>query len=199
MSSNISLYTISAVLILDKDGSRLFAKYYQRHDDTLGAPAGSTPENSDLKFLTVAQQIAFEKAVFSKINKVHQDILLYDNHLITYRQVNDVVIVMVAKITENESLVYSAVSNLYEAIRILLDYSLDSATILDKFDLVALAIDETIEEGILIEIDPAVIVSRVTSEPKEEILASNIELNEKTLFSAFSLARRFGEKLQQSL
>lgn len=196
MSLNISLHTVSAVLILDKEGNRLFAKYYKHptEDATKDSKAGF-----DSQFQTLAQQQKFEKAIFSKVNKVHQDILLYDNHLVTYKQANEVIFIMVAKMSENESLIYSALANLYESVRILLDYSVDSTTILENFDMVALAIDETVEEGVLMEIDPAVIVSRVTKGPSLEITTHGIEINENTISSAFSFAKRFGERLQQSL
>uniref|UniRef100_A0A8C3T7B0 Coatomer subunit zeta n=1 Tax=Chelydra serpentina TaxID=8475 RepID=A0A8C3T7B0_CHESE len=46
-----SLYTVKAVLILDNDGDRLFAKYY---DDT---------------YPTVKEQKAFEKNIFNKTHR----------------------------------------------------------------------------------------------------------------------------------
>ena len=44
MSLNISLYTISAVLILDNEGNRLFAKYYK-------SSLGEDSANPSSKFL----------------------------------------------------------------------------------------------------------------------------------------------------
>uniref|UniRef100_A0A8C3NNB7 Coatomer subunit zeta n=1 Tax=Cyanoderma ruficeps TaxID=181631 RepID=A0A8C3NNB7_9PASS len=46
-----SLYTVKAVIILDNDGERLFAKYY---DDT---------------YPSVKEQRAFEKNIFSKTHR----------------------------------------------------------------------------------------------------------------------------------
>lgn len=193
MSLNTSLYTVTASLILDSDGGRLYANYYTGHDETH-------------PFRSQAQQLKFEKALFPKIYKMHQDVILFDNHLITYKQTNDVVLVLVAPIDENELMVYLLTSNLNEALLILLDNALDKLTVLDKYDLVALAVDETIDDGAVLEIDPAIIVSRVTKTTEKnaslsiEVNSNKIELNERSLFNAFSFAsKKIGERLQQGL
>lgn len=188
MPVNTSLYTVSSVLILDNEGSRLFAKYFGIQNEQ--------------QFTTQTQQLSFEKSVFSKINKVNQDILLYDNHLITYKQANDIILIIVAKINENESLIYSLVSNLFDSLSILLDNTVDKSSILEKYDSVSLAIDEAIDDGIILEIDPAIIVSRVTNDAAEANhgIDLNIDLSEKGLFNALSFAsKKIGERLQQGL
>ncbi|KAK6462174.1 golgi-to-ER vesicle coat component [Scheffersomyces coipomensis] len=206
MALNISLYTISAVLILDNEGSRLYAKYY--NPPAIDGPPQSQTQllsqqqphqlSNDNQFQTLSQQLKFEKELFSKVNKIHQDIILYDNHLITYKQSNDIILLVVAKINENESLIYSIMANLFESLNILLDNTIDRATILDKYDIVTLTIDETIDDGIIIETDPAIIVSRVTNPPSNQI---DVHVNiDKGLFDAFSFAsKKISERLQQGL
>lgn len=184
MSVNILLYTITLVLILDNDGRRLFAKYYHDEDH-----------------LTLAQQTKFETSLFPKINKVNEDILLYDNHLVAYKQVNDITIAVVAKLNENESLVYLVVASLNEALTILLENSLDKNTVIEKYDMVSLAVDETVDDGIVMEIDPAIIVSRVTNPPLANAVDNiKIDISERGLFNAFSFAtKKIGERLQQGI
>ncbi|CDQ81853.1 unnamed protein product [Oncorhynchus mykiss] len=65
-----SLYTVKAVLILDNDGERLYAKYY---DDT---------------YPSVKEQKAFEKNIFSKTHRTDsmKCILI---HTCTYSQVSE--------------------------------------------------------------------------------------------------------------
>ncbi|AOW31098.1 hypothetical protein MG5_05689 [Candida albicans P57072] len=200
MSLNISLYTISAVLILDNEGNRLFAKYYK---SSLGEDSANPSSKFPHQFDTQQQQLNFEKSLFSKTYKVNQDILLYDNHLIAYKQTNDLLLYLVAPLNENESLIYSTMNNLFEALTILLDNTVDKQTILDKYDMVCLAIDETIDDGIIIEYDPATIVSRVTNPPSavyENVNLKNIDISEKGLFNALSFAsKKLGERLQQGL
>lgn len=191
MSLNISLYTVSAALVLGSEGKRLFAKYYRTDDDTQA-------------YKTLQQQTTFEQALYSKINKLHQDVILYDNHLITYKQTNDVILVIVGAINENEAMLYSLASNINEALTILLDNSLDKATVLEKYDMVSLCLDEAIDDGIVLEIDPAIIVSRVTNPPSGSAIANDlnlhIDISEKGLFNALSFAgKKISERLQQGL
>ncbi|CAK9436249.1 uncharacterized protein LODBEIA_P08070 [Lodderomyces beijingensis] len=216
MSFNTTLYTVSALLILDNEGNRLYAKYYTSSLAEPQKEASSTP-NSTTKTKARAtsstsssgtgaqqEQLKSEKTLFSKINKVNQDIILYDQHIICYKQTNDVTIILTAPINENECLIYSTLTNLIEALQILLNNnSVDKQTIITNYDLVTLAIDETIDDGIIIEYDPATIVSRVTNAPVNNptvVDLKNIDLSEKGLFNALSFAgKKLGERLQQGL
>ncbi|EGV61213.1 Golgi-to-ER vesicle coat component [Yamadazyma tenuis] len=190
--TNISLYTITSCLILDKDGKRLYGKYYQTQ--TLH------PE-----LTTLAQQVEFEKKIFDKINRVNQDILLFNSNLVVYKQVNDVLLIIVANLDENESLIYQLLSNLNDSLNILLDNTLDKVTILEKYDMVSLCVDEAIDDGVILEIDSSVLVSRVTNPPSGASLGQDLNLNkidisEKGFLNALSFAsKKIGERLQQGL
>ena len=230
MSLNSTLYTISALLILDNEGNRLFAKYYTSSLDeqpqhkesgssksktksstastSASSPAPtsqspSTQKQQQQQLKQHQQQLKSEKTLFSKINKVNQDILLYDNQIIVYKQINDVSIIITSPINENECLIYSTLNNLIEALTILLNSTVDKQTIINNYDLVSLAIDETIDDGIIIEYDPATIVSRVTNAPVNNptvVDLKNIDISEKGLFNALSFAgKKLGERLQQGL
>ena len=63
MSLNISLYTISAVLILDNEGNRLFAKYYK---SSLGEDSANPSSKFPHQFDTQQQQLNFENHYFPK-------------------------------------------------------------------------------------------------------------------------------------
>jgi len=73
--SNLSLYTITALLILDTDGNRVLAKYYAPPHQTspgtglvadLGAGNGG-PGMGGLS--TLKEQKAFEKSVWEKVRR----------------------------------------------------------------------------------------------------------------------------------
>jgi hypothetical protein len=53
--SNLSLYSVKAVLILDTDGQRLLAKYYPHAKE----------------FATLKEQKAFEKSLFEKTRRTN--------------------------------------------------------------------------------------------------------------------------------
>lgn len=60
LSMNLSLYSIDAFIILDSDGHRILAKYYQSKNH----PRGESKE-----FLTLKEQKAFEKGLWLKTKK----------------------------------------------------------------------------------------------------------------------------------
>lgn len=57
---NLSLYTISAFIIIDTDGHRVLAKYYHPK---------SHPSGESQKFRTLKEQRAFEKGLWQKTKK----------------------------------------------------------------------------------------------------------------------------------
>lgn len=57
---NLTLYTVSAFLILDTDGHRVLAKYYRPKNHP----------NGEMKtFMTLKEQRAFEKGLWDKTKK----------------------------------------------------------------------------------------------------------------------------------
>lgn len=75
LQSNLSLYTVTALLILDSEGQRVFAKYYNPPHQAvpatgipaeLGVGAGGPGMGGLLGF---KEQKAFEKSVFDKIRR----------------------------------------------------------------------------------------------------------------------------------
>ena len=57
---NLSLYTISAFIIMDTDGHRVLAKYYHPK---------SHPSGESQKFHALKEQRAFEKGLWQKTKK----------------------------------------------------------------------------------------------------------------------------------
>lgn len=214
-----TLYTVKAVLILDNEGKRVFAKYYQAPHDPLAIPSISNkPEASsktksvgskskehttqDVSSLSalVKEQKAFEKGLFSKTFKQSADIILYeDTAVVAYKQVGDVMLYIVGNtVDENEIMLYNTLIGLRDAITILLSQNFYKKTILENYDLVALVIDECIDSGIILESDPMALVERVSKAPSNEPTINNIELTEQGLFNVYQLARgKLSEKLRQ--
>ena len=57
---NLTLYAVTAFIILDSDGNRVMAKYYRPKGHPEGEPKG---------FATVKEQKAFEKGLWQKTKK----------------------------------------------------------------------------------------------------------------------------------
>lgn len=67
----------------------------------------------------------------------------------------------------------------------------DKRTIIENYDLVSLTIDETIDDGIILETDPVMIASRVSRAPAADAPnMKNIDLTEQGLMNAWEFGKR---------
>ncbi|CAG8585442.1 6191_t:CDS:2, partial [Cetraspora pellucida] len=101
---NLSLYTTTAVILLDGEGNRILAKYYG---------------NRNL-YPTPKEQKVFEKGLFDKTRRANGEIILYDNHVVLYRSNIDVFFYVVGSAEENELLLSSILNAFYDAVSSLL-------------------------------------------------------------------------------
>jgi len=67
--------------------------------------------------------------------------------------------------------------------------------------LVSLAIDEIVDDGIILETDPVIVASRVSRPPVQDITAmQGIDLSEQGLLNAWQFGKRqLSERLRQGL
>ncbi|CAM5116993.1 unnamed protein product [Natator depressus] len=93
-----SLYTVKAVLILDNDGDRLFAKYY---DDT---------------YPTVKEQKAFEKNIFNKTHRTDSEIALLEGLTVVYKSSIDLYFYVIGSSYENELMLMAVLNCLFDSL-----------------------------------------------------------------------------------
>ncbi|KAF5100864.1 hypothetical protein D0Z03_000743 [Geotrichum reessii] len=216
--ADLSLYSIKATLILDNEGNRLYTKYY--------SPPHADTEASSTSLTSSKDQKAFEKSLFAKTNKQNSDVLIFDNHLIVYKQILDVSIYLVASsVTENEAMLFQVLIGIKDALSIVLANTgssssnsmggssnsssggagsggIDKRAVLEHYDLVSLVIDEAIDSGIILEVDPTILANRTSKMPKSGSALDGgvptIELSEQGLHNVFQFARgKLTEKLRQ--
>uniref|UniRef100_A0A8C7RBA4 Coatomer subunit zeta n=1 Tax=Oncorhynchus mykiss TaxID=8022 RepID=A0A8C7RBA4_ONCMY len=130
-----SLYTVKAVLILDNDGERLYAKYY---DDT---------------YPSVKEQKAFEKNIFSKTHRTDSEIALLEGLTVVYKSNIDLFFYVVGSSHENEVIILEAVLNCLK--------NVERRALLENMEGLFLAVDEIVDGGVILESDPQQVVHRV--------------------------------------
>ncbi|KAI9844719.1 MAG: Golgi-to-ER vesicle coat component [Thelocarpon superellum] len=202
MAPNMSLFAVNAILILSaEDSSRILAKYYSAPHPPAGTSDKSTQYPGANPYPTVKEQKAFEKGLFDKTAKQTSDIILYDNRVVVFKMESDVMLYVVGGADENEVLLYNVVLALRDSISILLKSSTDKRTIIENYDLVSLAMDEIVDDGIILETDPVVIASRVSRPPVQDITAvKGIDLSEQGLMNAWEFGKmKLSERLRQGL
>ncbi|KAG6840043.1 hypothetical protein C0991_009416 [Blastosporella zonata] len=180
---NLSLYALDAFIILDTDGNRVLAKYYH-------PKAHPNPSNA---LRTFKDQRAFEKGLWAKTKTPSKDIILYDSHLAIYRHSLDVILYFIAGTAENELLLGVALDCFHDAMTMLLRNPLEKSGIMENLDLILLCLDETIDDGIIVDTDSAAIASRVTR-PRPD--TTEIFINEQSLMSAYQTVK---QKMQKSI
>eukprot|EP01097_Dermamoeba_algensis_P003335 TRINITY_DN2348_c0_g1_i1.p1 TRINITY_DN2348_c0_g1~~TRINITY_DN2348_c0_g1_i1.p1 ORF type:complete len:233 (-),score=52.77 TRINITY_DN2348_c0_g1_i1:130-750(-) len=188
MYSGISPYTVKSLVILDSEGKRIAAKHY-------------TTELPTLK-----EQLAFEKVLFDKgskesgassisekgeegsdgsssssvnTTKGREEVMLLDGTLVVYQSIADVYFFITARSDENELILASLLSTLNESLNTLLRGQLDKKTMLENLDYILLAIDETIDGGIILESEAPTISNRVLMKDVEGA-GNEIEISEQS-------------------
>ncbi|KAL2217712.1 Longin-like domain-containing protein [Thermoascus aurantiacus ATCC 26904] len=202
MPGPISLFSVNAILIMSTDdSSRIFAKYYSPPHPPAGVPANSTDYPGANPYPTLKEQKAFEKGLLEKTLKQTTDVILYDNRVVVFKMESDVMLYVVGSAEENEVLLYNVVLSLRDTLGILFKGATDKRTIVENYDLVALAVDEIVDDGIVLETDPVLIASRVSRAPPPDVPnMKSIDLSEQGLLNAWEFGkRRLAEGLRQGL
>lgn len=78
------------MLILDNDGNRILAKYYDKN-----------------VLPTVKEQKAFEKNLFSKTHRANAEIIMLDGMICVYRSNVDLFFYVMGSCNENEASIFS--------------------------------------------------------------------------------------------
>ncbi|KAJ4341200.1 Golgi-to-ER vesicle coat component [Didymella glomerata] len=199
MSRPLSLFSIQAILVLAiDDGSRILTKYYSNPHPPQGNQ-GDYP--GQIAYKTVKDQKAFEKGLLEKTAKQTTDIILYDGKIVVFKMESDVMLYVVGSAEENEVLLYSVVLALRDSLNILLKNSVDKRTVIENYDLVSLAVDELVDDGIILETDPVIVASRVSKPPAQDMTSmKNIDLSEQGLMNMWDFGKRqLAERIRQGL
>lgn len=75
------------------------------------------------------------------------DIILYDGRLAVFRHSLDLIFYIIGGATENEIMLYSALTAFSDAVHLLLRNQVEKRAVLENLDMVILCLDETIDDG----------------------------------------------------
>uniref|UniRef100_A0A8C0G8J5 Coatomer subunit zeta n=1 Tax=Chelonoidis abingdonii TaxID=106734 RepID=A0A8C0G8J5_CHEAB len=152
-----SLYTVKAIFILDNDGQRLLAKYY---DDT---------------FPSTKEQKTFERSVFNKTHKTDSEIAFLEGLTIVYKSSIDLFFYVVGSSQENELMLMAVLTCLFDSLNHMLRASqtltsscclalrknVEKRSLLDNLDGAFLVVDEIVDGGVILESDPQQVIQKV--------------------------------------
>ncbi|KAJ1345128.1 hypothetical protein BSLG_000643 [Batrachochytrium salamandrivorans] len=164
--ANMSLVSVKAAIVLDSEGQRVMAKYYST----------DYPSTKDQK--------TFERSLLTNSNA--GEIILFDNLIIVYKSVVDLFIYFVGSTDENEIMLHSSLQGFSDALSILLKSQVEKRSLMDNMDIALLTLDESVDDGIILETDASQIASRVTKRGSD---TDNIPIGEQTIAQALKTAQ----------
>ncbi|KAE8911858.1 hypothetical protein PF005_g4703 [Phytophthora fragariae] len=163
--------SVKAIFILDSDGNRVCAKYY------------------DKSYPTQKEQLALEKKLYAKTknatSRVEADIILIENIVSVFRCGSDTTMHVVGSASENELILLTVLDSAYDAVSNLLKGRMDRHVMLDNIELVLLTFDEVVDGGIILEVDTPSIANRVLMRG----IDNEVPMAELTISQAFASAR----------
>ena len=169
-----SLYTIKGIVLLDNDGKRLWANYYD---------PGIFPSTKE--------QLRFEKCLFGKSNKANfeeVDVVMLDNLTILYKSKVDLYFYVIGGPKENELLLMSVLNCVFESMSLILRKNVEKSNVYENMDMIMLAMDEICDNGIILECDALVVADRVG------IKAEDVSIGKQTAAQVFQSAKDQFEK-----
>lgn len=151
-----SLYIVQGIIILDNDGNRIFAKYYDK--------------NMNLK-----EQKAFEKNLFNKTHRANAEVIMLDGYTCVYKSSVDLFFYVIGGGNENSLILASVLNCLYDSANQILRKNVEKRALLDNLDTIILTVDEICDGGIILESDANMVVQRVA------LKIEDIPLGEQTV------------------
>ena len=142
-----SLYTIKGIIVLDNDGHRIWANYYDPN-----------------VFPSIKEQKKFEKCLFGKTSRANVDdvdIIMLDNSTILYKSKVDLYFYVIGGAKENELLLMSVLNCVFDSISLILRKSVEKSSVYQNMDMIMLAMDEICDNGIVLEFDASAVADKV--------------------------------------
>lgn len=143
--------SIKAIIILQIDGRRTLAKYY------------------DEQLATTSKQ--FERRLFSKTKtpKAKDEVIVLDGVLVVHKFITDSHIYVIGGRNENPLVLDNVLSCIVEIINSLSNNGINNNVVMENLSQVILALDEICDSGMILEIDPNLVLHRITSSPSDDL------------------------------
>ncbi|XP_035595055.1 coatomer subunit zeta-1-like isoform X3 [Oncorhynchus keta] len=156
-----SLYTVKAVLILDNDGERLYAKRFLMCQPSVETQHALGYKYYDGTYPSVKEQKAFEKNIFSKTHRTDSEIALLEGLTVVYKSNIDLFFYVIGSSHENELMLMAVLNCLFDSLSQMLRKNVERRALLENMEGLFLAVDEIVDGGVILESDPQQVVHRV--------------------------------------
>ncbi|CAE7413767.1 unnamed protein product [Symbiodinium microadriaticum] len=170
---------ISCLLVLDSDGERIIAKYYNGKAKT-----------EQTKFEAMLQK----KTKFLNFRS-DAEVILLDQEIVVVKGSTDCKLIICGSVDENELILVSVLDAVFDTILTLLRGQFDKRVMLDNLELILLTIDEVLDHGQIMELEATSVASRVLMKGSADVggamnnQATAAAVGDMTISQALGLAR----------
>ncbi|XP_024597886.1 coatomer subunit zeta-2 isoform X1 [Neophocaena asiaeorientalis asiaeorientalis] len=107
------------------------------------------------------EQMAFEKNVFNKTSRTDSEIAFFGGMTIVYKSSIDLFLYVVGSSYENELMLMSVLTCLFESLNHVLRKNVEKRWLLENMDGAFLVLDEIVDGGVILESDPQQVIQKV--------------------------------------
>ena len=112
--------------------------------------------------------------------------MIVGSNTVVFRGGSDVVFYVCGGGKENELILVAVLDALFDALSLLLRDQMERRVLLDNLDLIMLAVDELVDGGVILEMDPRAIASRVLMKGSD---GDTTPISELTMAQAIASAK----------
>lgn len=159
MLSGDMVGNVKGVIVLDNEGRRIIAKYYN--------------EELNMGLQTNPQQKEFERQLFTKSNKqegaaklnmYENDIMNVDDYVAVFRCYTDMTVYVLGDGKyDNELILASVLDTIHDCFDQVFKHNIERKSLINNMTGVILVIDELIDQGIIMQLDSQIILQRISS------------------------------------
>lgn len=139
---DIDRFRVSSILMFSMSGTKIITRYY---DKAIPEPKRAQFENE-----------IFQRGIEDQLAEVMQ----HDEFIAIYHVVHGVFIFVVATLQTNELFLLDILTSIQSVINIVFKDKVSADILIKQIDLLYLILDETLEQGFLMESDPHIIAAR---------------------------------------
>ncbi|KEP63366.1 UNVERIFIED_CONTAM: clathrin adaptor complex small chain subfamily protein [Hammondia hammondi] len=168
--------SVSGVALLDSEGERLAVKYPRPAGSAQSGAAEDANAKKEGGVRDFASQRQLEQQLVQRFSRLNgrNDVEAFElgGYVALGKSTNDVLLFVVAEDGANELLLLEIFNTLTAVLSSLTNGQIGKKQILDNLDGVFLMLDEVFDSGLLLQLDPGVILARINMQDDEAAGAS---------------------------
>eukprot|EP00759_Apiculatamorpha_spiralis_P040406 PhF_6_TR3898/c0_g1_i1/m.5492/K20472/COPZ, RET3; coatomer subunit zeta len=152
------MHKVIGVVIIDAEKQRVFAKYYSPDlQDSLRQRVLENDLMGKIEAAAGGSAKSTEGGSTTSSSNNMENIILYEGYTVIYKTDADITLMVLGPLDENEVVLYSVLTCVYESLQTLLkcNGALDKRMLLESYDAVVLVVDEVLDDGVIMETNSA--------------------------------------------